>query len=164
MKRAVRGSILIIVLILLMLMFVMGLTILGMKSTEAKSTLYMKHAVMAKQIAISGMEDARVKLAKDMDFLPPKLHVSDNTMSYTETLTYPGDPFPAGEYNVTIDRSGRDSTIKVTSVGISRDASGNILGRSKITALLDLSTTHRFGTGTNPFYYKYTDWQDLGNI
>ena len=164
-----RGSVLILVLILLMILFVMGMTLLSIRSTQATGVAMMKYGMVAKYIAEAGMEDARVKFTKDLKF-PPGGSQGDYFFSYTESLKYTGDRV-LGEYTVTIDTSRNvpgtpnyDRSVLVTSVGISRDPNGNIMARHKISALLDASLQKRGGSGENPNLYQYIDWQDQGSL
>lgn len=169
MNKKRKGSVLIIVLILMMLLFVMGMTILSIRSSQATGVAMMKYSTMAKYIAEAGMEDARVKFTKDIRF-PPKGTQGDYLFSYTEALRYPGDP-PIGEYTVNIDTSTNDAKnanydqkFLVTSIGIARDPYGNVVSRYRITAILDASLTKRGGSGQNPTLYQYIDWQDHGSL
>ncbi len=171
MNKKQKGSILVVTLILLIILFTMGMTILGMKSTQAKSSLMMTHSAMTKYIAEAGMEDARVKLLKDVDF-PPKAEINDHLFSYSEELRYPGDSKSIGQYTVTIDTSKNDpsdstqhdQTITVISEGVMRDSNGNIIARHKISAILDTSPAIRGGTADNPYIYRYIDRRDYGNL
>jgi hypothetical protein len=165
-----RGSVLIVVLILLMVLFIMGMTLLGIKSTQAKSAMLMKYAVVARYIAEAGMEDARIKLIKDLDF-PPRSSGSEHLFTYEEELQYPGDSV-IGEFVVTIDTSRNDpalsslydSTILVTSMGIVKDERGNTRARHRIKATMDTSPVNRYGPGANPCRYKFVEWQDHGYL
>ncbi|MGV8119039.1 MAG: hypothetical protein AB2L14_04660 [Candidatus Xenobiia bacterium LiM19] len=166
-----QGSVIILILLLLVLMFIMGMTILGMKATQAKSSVLMKQALAVKQVALSGIEDARLKLLKDIDF-PPRGGTDDTLYSYSEILQFPGDSEPVGEYTVTVDSSCNepekpsryDRKVIITSVGVIRDPSGNVTAQHKITAILDTSETSRSGLGDNPYLYRVIDLRDCGNI
>lgn len=166
-----QGSVIILVLLLLVLMFTMGMTILGMKVTQAKSSVMMKQALVARQVALSGIEDARLKLLKDIDF-PPRGGYDDTIYSYSECLQFPGDSEPVGEYTVTVDSSCNepenstryDRKVIVTSFGVIRDRNGNVTARHKITAIVDTSEIKRTGSGENPYLYRIIDLRDCGNI
>jgi len=169
--RRRKGSVLIIVLLLLSILFIMGMAMLGIKATQARSSVLMKNSLIARQLALSGMEDARVKLCKDMNF-PPRGSLRDFLFSYSEKLQYPGDSMPAGEYEVTIDTSWNepansadyDQKILVISVGIVRDTAGSITARHRMSAFLDTSEILRGGAAANPYLYQYIDWQDHGGL
>ena len=166
-----RGAVLIAVLILLVLILVMGMAILNVKSTQAKSSLLMRYSKMAKLIAQAGMEDARVKLCKDMDF-PPQPTRDEYCFSYSETLQYPGDSAPAGQYVVTIDLyrndpalpGSYDQTLLVTSEGIVTNPDGSVAARHRISAVFDTAQLERGSINTNPYRYKFIDWRDHGNL
>jgi Tfp pilus assembly protein PilX len=170
-KRSQHGSVIILVLLLLVLMFTMGMTILGMKMTQARSSMMMKQALIAKQIAISGIEDARLKLLKDIDF-PPRGGNDDVLYSYSEILQFPGDSEPVGEFTVTVDSScnepekpsNYDRKVTITSVGIMKDKAGQVAARHRITAILDTSAKSRCGPSDNPYLYRIVDMRDCGNI
>lgn len=166
-----KGAVLIVVLILLMALFVMGMTILGMKSTQAKNSRMMMHSVISKYVAESGMEDARIKLQKDLDF-PPIDGRQTTSFTYNEPLSFPGDNNSVGSYTVTVDVSrcnpddpNYDQTIIINSKGEIKDGFGKVVSTHLITGILDASITDRNGNGSlNPFLYQYIDWQDHGNI
>ncbi len=171
MNKRVQGSVLIIVLLLIMVLFLMGMTMLGIKSTQAKSAVMTRYSIIAREIAIAGIEDARVKLTKDIDF-PPGECAYGAPFSYCETLQYCDTEAPVGEYLVNVDfqkndptqYSSFDNTIKVTSVGTARGPNNSIMARYRISALLDTRKKNRFGAGANPRRYKYIEWQDHGSL
>jgi Tfp pilus assembly protein PilX len=170
-RPARRGSVLIIVLLLLTVLFIMGMAMLEMNVNQAKGAVLSRNGLVARQLSVSGMEDARVKLCKDMNF-PPQGSIGDYCFSYSETLTFPGDFAPAGEYQVTVDLSHNDPAhnamydqkIMVTSIGIVRDTSGTVLARHGITAFFDTAQVVRGGSTANPYVFQYIDWQDQGRL
>jgi len=149
----------------------MGMAMLEMRATQARCSVLMKNGIIARQLAVAGMEDARVKLCKDMNF-PPRGSIGDFVFSYSEKLQYPGDTAPIGEYEVTVDISRNepansadyDQKIRVCSIGLVRDDAGEIIARRSITAYLDTARLERGGTAANPYLYQFIDWQDHGGL
>jgi hypothetical protein len=159
---------LVVTLIILMIMFVMGMTLLSIKNVQARSSLMMRYGKVAKYIAMAGMENARVKLLKDIDF-PPIDIVENQCFTYSEEVRYPGDSAAVGYFVVTVDVSRNDPkndlfdrTIRVTSVGTAKEADGTVLSSYRISALMDAAVESRSGTGLNPSRFQFIEWQDYG--
>jgi hypothetical protein len=75
----------------------------------------------ARALAVSGLEDLRVKLAKD-PFFPTGIGDEQVIFTYTETVTtLSSPPTKVGSFQVTVDRSHRDlpdKVLRLESVGI----------------------------------------------
>jgi len=169
-RRGRRGAILAVVMLLLIVLFVMGMTLLSVKNTQAKSSMMMRFGKMAKYIALAGMENARVKLMKDLDF-PPEDIIEDHCFTYAEELQFPDGSPSAGYYVVTVDATRNDPkedsfdrTIRVTAVGVATERDGSIVASHRITAVLDASVTTRGSTALNPFRYQFVEWQEHGTL
>ncbi|MFN8608948.1 MAG: hypothetical protein U0931_15550 [Vulcanimicrobiota bacterium] len=144
------------ILLLLAVLLVTGLAFLGSCVLENQASAAAIYSQQALALAEAGMEDARLKLQKDLLFPPG----SEDQMifSYVEELPSPVSAL-AGSYQVTIDKSHRDppyQVIVVTACGYlgPRDRP---LGRRKLSAEYDLGPS-RASLG------HYLHWVDGGDL
>ncbi|MCA9790306.1 MAG: hypothetical protein KC910_00865 [Candidatus Eremiobacteraeota bacterium] len=106
MKR--RGFLLILSLLLTVLIAIIALGLLSLRRSGYATSMAGVEAAQARCLAIAGMEDIRVKLAKD-PFYPTGVGDEQVVFSYTEAVTSLDDPGRRlGTYRVTVDRSHRD--------------------------------------------------------
>ena len=103
-----RGSLLISALLLFTILLTLGLGILSSQSARMKAAQAQVNSLQAKQLALAGWEDFRVKLGKDQFFLQM---VEDQTyLSYSEDVYIPdaggiSDDLFYGTYTVVCDTS-----------------------------------------------------------
>lgn len=102
------GSALVFALLISILLAVVGLYLIGARRgvyAGARSTVY---SAQARALALAGMEDMTVKLAKDA-FFPTGIPDEQKVFSYKETLQDPSDKDKVwGTYQCTMDRTRAD--------------------------------------------------------
>lgn len=102
--RSERGSLLVSALLLFSILLALGLGIMSSQSARMKAAYAEAASLQAKQLALAGWEDVRVKLGKDAFFLEL---VEDQTfLSYSEDVYLPGGPTAEnfyGTYTVICD-------------------------------------------------------------
>ncbi|MGE0492070.1 MAG: hypothetical protein AB7S38_22845 [Vulcanimicrobiota bacterium] len=98
-----KGFMLVMCLLILAVVLVAGLGLLGSQAAKYRSSQRVVQASQAKALALAGMEDARVKLAKDVRF-PPKRNKDKNQFifSYAEDLRDPNATPPADQLGYTV--------------------------------------------------------------
>jgi hypothetical protein len=160
-----RGALLIIALIMTMLLFGMGLAALSIASSKHKECIAIQNALVARSIAEAGMEDARVKCVKDIDF-PPAGVAEETVFSYTEKLTDPENSSTViGDYVVRIDssRATTDRLLTIASTGCIRGKNNALIASRTISGQLDISPNIRSAAADkNPDLYQYVNWTDHG--
>jgi hypothetical protein len=103
-----KGSLLISALLLFSILLTLGLGILSSQSARMKGAQAQVKSLQAKQLALAGWEDLKVKLGKDQFFLQM---VEDQTyLSYSEDVYIPdpggvSDELFYGTYTVVCDTS-----------------------------------------------------------
>lgn len=117
-------------LLLCVLLLVLGVGFLGKRAAQSQAGAAESLAAKARALAEAGIEDARVKLDKDL-FFPPPGDVDQTQFSYQEALYDASGANLAGYYDVVIDLSQRHapdppdpyypSIILVTSTGLVGD-------------------------------------------
>lgn len=149
-------------LLLISLVLVIILGFLGMRGLEYSSTAKLQHMALAQSLAEGGMEDARVKLEKDM-FFPPLGGFGQTTFIFSEDVTDPTTSQVVGSYTVTVDAGRRGApfcVIRVQSVG-SAGMRTNPRARYRIYAEIDCSGEERASnTFPNPRLYRYLLWRE----
>lgn len=150
-------------MIALVLVVVLGY--LGARALEYSSTTRMQQVLMAQGLAEAGMENARVKLEKDM-FFPPLGGYGQYGFCYSEDMTDSANPLQVvGSYSVTLDCSKRESpycVVRVQSVG-SAGSRTNPRARYRIYAELDVSSYNRAtNLAPNPTLFRYILWREGG--
>ena len=116
--RRQRGILLITALMVATVLLLVGMGLLGSQSSRYEAARQNSYTSQARQLALAGLEDARVKLEMDINFPPPP-GPEQTVFSYSETL----DTNPAsfeGSYSVLVDMTyATDAAryIVVTSVG-----------------------------------------------
>ena len=141
-----RGFILVLALILCLLIVVIGLGFLGMRRGEYEAGASAVAVAEARSVARAGMEDAKVKLAKDQ-FFPTGVGDEQLLFSYTEDLPSITRS-SAGSYQVTVDRTRKSSgVVVIESVGTAGSLKSP-RGRYAISAELDLKD------------YRFKNWNE----
>lgn len=141
--------------------------VIGGAFMQAQATLYgggskLTRTMQARQLAEIGIEDARCKLLRDLDFPPPGTR-DQRAFSYIESYQ---DPFTAtnlGTYTVTVDTTYREAPyflVVVRSVGFVQ--SGGETAMKTLVAELDVSPQDRNNPGDdNPHYLQLLRWREL---
>lgn len=102
-----RGFLLILALFLTILIAVISLGLFGVRRGNYAASKAAVGSAQARALAHAGIEDIRVKLAKD-PFFPTGIGDEQELFSYTERINNL-DGELIGSYRVTVDRSHRDS-------------------------------------------------------
>ncbi len=181
-KSDCSGALLIATLFLSLILLIMGMALLGIRASQKKSAVETGYSIQARHFAEAGMEDAKIKLQKCINF-PESLENQDE-FSYREEITdFNGKPL--GIYCVTIDLKSRESAkfVSVTTVGISGvlvDNPSNEEGKSylkigsdgtkylkplaKRVIMATMPTDDPTDTSIVPNYgYKYINYRDGGS-
>lgn len=153
-------------------MLVLGMGFLSKKAAQLRATKQSLNAYKAKALAWAGLEDIRVKLNKDPTF-PPGLGRQQNYFAYTERMhNSAGEEI--GTYSVEVDLRYENHPYRVlvvTSTG--RVGTGAISARRTIRAEFDIAPDLVAGvrdddqdpsTYTNPNYWRFYNYQDLGGF
>ena len=83
------GFVLVLTLFLALILLSLGMGLLSQRIGQKQASYSSAVAAQALELAESGLEDARVKLTKDLRFPPSR--------SYNTDFGLPGDQFPLGE-------------------------------------------------------------------
>jgi len=116
-----RGILMITALMVAVVLLLIGMGLLGSQASRYEAALQSSRSAQARQLALAGLEDARIKLELDLNFPPPP-GPGQSEFSYSEALATDPPSFQ-GTYSVLVDLTyGNDSTfpsryITVTSVG-----------------------------------------------
>ncbi len=149
-------------LLLLIVIFVLGVGFLAKRISSYRGAVAAQTSSQAKQAALAGMEDVRVKLDKDYNF-PPESGPGQELFTYSESLNDLAGT-SVGGYRVTVDRHLQKlpyAVIRVRSEGWSGLAN-EPKAQHRIYAELDVSQLER-GTNTpNPNLYRWINWLDGG--
>lgn len=111
----------------------------------------MAQALRAEGLAEAGLEDARVKLDRDLTFPPPGA-VDQLVFTYEEPVMSLDGSTQVGNYRVTIDKRWAEPPfrlVRITSVGTVGDESTPV-ARRELTAELHLPT------------FRYVHWSEWG--
>lgn len=120
--RGRRGFLLVLSLMVTILIAVIALSLLGVRRGSYASSRAVAEAAQARALAVAGLEDLRVKLAKD-PFFPTGIGDEQVIFSYTETVTALSGA-KVGSYQVTVNRAHREppnKVLRVESVGMVGD-------------------------------------------
>lgn len=145
---------LILALLLTTLLLVLGLAFLMKQSHRYRLARLTAEAVIAKNLALAGMENTRVKLETDLLFPPPDDRYHDE-YSYREEVTDLADPRVIGHYDVTIDRRWMEPPHEIIVV-ISEGRPLDSFASYRIRAELDVSIR----AGRRP--YEFIRWEENG--
>jgi len=159
-----RAFTLIAVLLILVILMTLGLGLMSKRAAQYSSAPIAQNAAQALAIAQAGIEDARAKLSKDLDF-PPAAAVQQTTFSYVENLYDVDGVTSVGSYQITVDTSLKKpstSIIQVQSIGVLGPSDAPI-ARRRLHAEFDVSPTDRAGSSNpNSNLYQIVQFQDLG--
>lgn len=119
MKTNQRGILLITALMVCLVLLLVGMGLLGSQASRYEAAKQTTYISQARQLALAGLEDARIKLEMDINFPPPQ-GPGQELFSYSEILV--DDPEKAGSYTVVVDMTYATDTntghyIAVTSIG-----------------------------------------------
>lgn len=103
-----RGFVLIFSLLLLLLLALGGMILLGQRAAQYRAAALASKTAVARALAQAGLEDARVKLEKDLNFPPPG-DQDQTVFTYDEPVT-DFDGSVVGFYFVTVDSRHRIPT------------------------------------------------------
>lgn len=160
MKR--RGFLLVTVLLLLLILLILGLTFIGRKAIQYRRASLAEQSLAARCLAEAGMEEALLKLQRDLLF--PPLTKDQKRYSYTEEVSVAGER--VGSYTVTVDGSYRNQPYGILvlhSLGSLGPPGEPPVAVRAIRVEFDVSPELRDGSGDpNPYYYTVINWQDLG--
>ena len=97
-----RGFLLITALLIIIILMLIGMGFLGSQAARYRAALRSAESSQARQLALAGLEDARIKMELDENF-PPKGALNQDTFSYSEKLTITSTPSVNGTYTVIIN-------------------------------------------------------------
>lgn len=154
--RTRRGFVLLLCVLLALIILALGMGLLAGNAAGYSGAAQARRAAQARAVAEAGLEDARLKLERDVDFPLPGSG-DEKTFSYSED--FPDASGNAwGSYEVTIDSTWLKaySVLVVTSVGTVRYGPDDV-ARRKLTAEMDVSTTRGH-------LYQYVNIRDEGSL
>lgn len=157
MKR--RGYLMPMALMILTVLTLAGLGFMGAQSRNYQASIRGIAVEQARALAQAGIEDARVKLTKDLEF-PPVGDEGQQLFSYQETLTGLNDGPEIGTFNVTIDsRYAGEPYYIVVVKSVGHDRSSDTY--STIVAEFDLCPFDRSDPNNpNPRPYRVMNWNE----
>jgi len=159
-----RGFLLVTVLLLMILMLTLGMTFLGKRSAQYRRASLVEQALVARSLAEAGMEDARLKLQRDLLF--PQQSDDQTLFSYSEVMSVNG--VRVGSYTVTIDNTYKAPPfliLVVRSMGQAGRDPSNPTATRRFRAEYDLSQQMRDNpSNPNAFYRQLIQFQDLGGL
>ncbi len=137
-RRADRAFLLVFALLLTVFIAVIGFGMLGARQGHYAASRASIEAVQAKALARSGLEDIRVKLAKN-PFFPTGIGDEQTVFSFTEEVRTFDEDELVGYYQVTVDREFRGShrLVRVESTGI---VGQNVASSARHTMYAELFT------------------------
>lgn len=97
-----RGILLVTALMVCVVLLLVGMGLLGSQASRYEAARQSTNISQARQLALAGLEDARIKLEMDINFPPPPGPQQD-LFSYSETLVTAADPNRWGTYTVVVD-------------------------------------------------------------
>lgn len=113
-----RGMLMIVALLVLGVALVAGIGLMSSQVANYRGVNAVEEQAQALALAQAGLEDARVKLEKDLDF-PPAGDPAQKLFTYSEDLVVGGKRL--GSYRVSIDTSFVSTDydmIRITSTGL----------------------------------------------
>jgi Tfp pilus assembly protein PilX len=162
-KRRNRGFLIILALFLIVLITVTGLGLVqGGTDEYRKATLGLANQ-QALALAMSGLEDARLKLERDPNF-PPDSGAA-KFYSYGEDVTNVGSTTSVGNFEVTIDSTYAETPYLIlilNSTGRCKNANKEV--KRCVRTELDLSLLDRDplkATDPNPQYFQFVNLAEV---
>ena len=168
MRKGKAGAILVFALLLSALLLVLGVGFISQRGLEYGSVSELQDRAQARQLALAGMEDARVKLEKD-PFFPPAGGFNQQNFTYSEDVRDPEDSGRMlGLFTVALDLSRKEEPyriVRIQSVGqvVDRRApDAPIRSTYRIYAELDVASFARGGAlgESNPRLYQFINWRE----
>ena len=166
--RRSRGAVLIFALLLSSLLLILGAGFMAQRGLEYGTVSELQDRAQARELAMAGMEDARVKLEKD-PFFPPVGGFGQYTFTYSEDVMDLDDPTRMVElFIVAVDLSRKTEPyrlVRVQSIGQVTDRrapDSPIRSTYRIYAEVDVASFERGGAPNvpNPRLYQYIDWKE----
>jgi Tfp pilus assembly protein PilX len=103
-KRRQSGFLVVTALMILIVLVLLGMGFLGSQANRYRSVISAAQAAQARQLAMAGLEDARIKMQNDLDFPPPPAGPDQTSFSYCENMTLgPVGQQLQGNYQVIIN-------------------------------------------------------------
>jgi hypothetical protein len=117
--------------------------------------------LQARTVAEVGIEDARCKLQRDIDF-PPAGSVEQTEYAYTEPYRDPITGVPVGSYTVVVDQTHADKPYYVVVVRSTGSVvAGDLSILKTLVVELDVSPTRRTNPSQdNPGYLEILNWRE----
>ena len=146
-----RAFLLITALLIIVILMLVGMGFLGSQVARYRAALRAAESSQARQLALSGLEDARIKMELDENF-PPKGAVNQDIFSYSEKLTINSVPPVNGTYTVVINSTyavDPAAVIFVTAIG-TVGAPESPISQYRLKAELDFRDT-----GAAVYYETY---------
>lgn len=151
-----RGFLLISALLITVILLTLGLSFLGKRSVQYRRVAALEASTQARELAESGLEDALLKLRRDIDFPPVRL--DQTVFTYTEDVDF--DATRLGGYQVSIDATYRQFPFRVLiirSTGMAGSDPNQPTARRTVQAEFDIDPTRAT-------YYQLINYQDLGGL
>jgi hypothetical protein len=166
-KRFQQGAILIFALLLSALLLVLGAGFIAQRSLEYGAVSEVQDRAQARQLALAGMEDARVKMEKD-PFFPPVGGFGQTTFTYSEDVLDPDDGDMIGIFTVTVNVGRKEEpfrVIRIQSIGSvveARSPDTPVRASYRIYGEVDVASLERGGAPgvENPRLFRYIDWKE----
>lgn len=157
--RIRRAFVLVLVLLICNLLLLLGLAFCGKRALQYRGASLASEVAQARALAEAGLEDARVKLEKDMAF-PPAGADDQLTYSYSEDVLDP-DGRLVGSFTVLLDRTYAKrpyNVLVLRSVGTVGPRTLDPPGpqhRIRAELLLDQAS---------PKYFQFVSYRDEGSL
>jgi len=150
-------------MLLSLILLALGTCFLTIRVMQYRGVDLGRWSAVAAALAEAGMEDARIKLARDPAVLA-STGDDQRTVSWSEKM-YDGSTV-VGAYAVTVDVSRRlppYGVVVVTAVGTAGPLPASPRARRILTAEIDVSPTVRGNVlVSNPSYFRVINWRDSG--
>lgn len=165
-----RGFLLILALFIVLLITGFGLAFLNTGALNYQGAVTAQLSQQAQILAFAGLEDARLKLERDINF-PPMTDPEIKTFSYSE-LVKASDSQVIGNYDITIDLTYSGTPYQVITVSSTGRVPGlvnNVQGEIKrsLKAEFDIRPLDRraaFSSDQNPNLYRIINLSEDGNF
>ncbi|MHC9539749.1 MAG: hypothetical protein AB9903_09515 [Vulcanimicrobiota bacterium] len=165
-RKREKGSLLIMSLLLSLVLLILGMAFLTVKSMRYKGSAMAGAYAQVSAIAEAGIEDARIKIAKDPEFPPPG-DKDQNVFCYSESVLDIDGTTLIGTYTVTIDSSMNYPpylVIRITSTGLAGPLE-EPYAKKTIETELDMSEKLRDNpAAVNPNFFRFINWKESGSL
>ena len=157
-----RGFLLAMVLFLMLLMVVLGLGFITSRQSRYGASVKAIALGQAKSLAEAGLEDARVKMERDLDF-PPAASMDQTAFSYQEPVLDPSGVL-LGFYTVSIDTTYATAPYHIFRVRSTGSVGPNTQfpeGTCTISAEFDNRQAEAATASVrDPNYYRVVNWSE----